>query len=198
MPRASPETMVKPASPTARASRSVKVIPAADALRDPTIASMGRASALASPRTTISGGAESIARRAFGYSGSPVATKRPPSRCVASISRSTSSRLAIFRPGRPLRRAIWGSASSAAPAPPWRLTSVWKVRGPMLSDRISHSQAILCSSVRRALMFACRCGSRFRRGDAGCSRDASTRARPRAAGTARPSAARRATTTPPG
>ena len=42
MPRASPETMTKPASPRSRASRSANFRPAADALREPTIATIGR------------------------------------------------------------------------------------------------------------------------------------------------------------
>ena len=82
----------------------MKVSPAAEALREPTTATIGRARTAASPRTAISGGAESIACSVFGYSGSPVAIKRPPSRVVASISRSASSRLMIFKPERPVRR----------------------------------------------------------------------------------------------
>src|SRR5262249_5514906 len=51
MPRASPETTAKPASPRSRASRSAKRTPAADALRAPTTATAGRLSAAALPRT---------------------------------------------------------------------------------------------------------------------------------------------------
>ena len=42
MPRASPEAIAKPASPSSRASRSANFCPAADALREPTIATIGR------------------------------------------------------------------------------------------------------------------------------------------------------------
>ena len=55
MPRASPETTAKPASPRSRASRSAKRTPAADALRAPTTATAGRLSAAALPRTAKSG-----------------------------------------------------------------------------------------------------------------------------------------------
>src|SRR5262249_11956747 len=56
MPRASPETTAKPAAPRSRASRSAKRRPAADALRAPTSATVGRLSAAALPRTAKSGG----------------------------------------------------------------------------------------------------------------------------------------------
>ena len=44
-PRASPEAITKPASPSSRARRSANFRPAAEALREPTIATIGRDSA---------------------------------------------------------------------------------------------------------------------------------------------------------
>ena len=60
MPRASPETMAKPASPSSCAIRWVNFSPAPEALREPTIATIGSDSARALPRTAINGGASSI------------------------------------------------------------------------------------------------------------------------------------------
>ena len=60
MPRASPEAMPKPASPSSRAIRSANFTPAAEALRAPTIATIDIASADDCPRTASSGGASSI------------------------------------------------------------------------------------------------------------------------------------------
>jgi hypothetical protein len=60
IPRASPETTIKPTSPSSRAIICVNLSPAPDALREPTIATIGRASAVASPRMVRSGGASSI------------------------------------------------------------------------------------------------------------------------------------------
>jgi hypothetical protein len=61
MPRARPETTTNPASPRPRASRPAILMPAAEALRAPTMATHGFVSTEASPRTAISGGASSIA-----------------------------------------------------------------------------------------------------------------------------------------
>ncbi len=60
MPRASPETVPKPASPSARAMRSANFTPAAEALREPTMATRGRFRMAAAPRTAMSGGGSSI------------------------------------------------------------------------------------------------------------------------------------------
>ena len=59
MPRASPEMMTKPASPSSRASWLANFSPAPDALREPTIAIIGRISVSSAPRTPSSGGASS-------------------------------------------------------------------------------------------------------------------------------------------
>ena len=80
MPRASPDTVTKPASPSSRAIWLANFAPAADALREPTIAVIGCSRTSALPRTASSGGASSIIRRRAGYSGSPSAMKRAPIR----------------------------------------------------------------------------------------------------------------------
>ncbi len=61
-----PGAMTKPASPSSRAMRSANFTPAADALRAPTIATIGIASADNWPRTASSGGASSIICRRGG------------------------------------------------------------------------------------------------------------------------------------
>ena len=58
MPRANPETMTKPALPKSRANRSAILTPAAEALREPTIATWGRVSAAILPRTASIGGGQ--------------------------------------------------------------------------------------------------------------------------------------------
>jgi hypothetical protein len=60
IPRASPDTTTKPASPSSRAIICVNLSPAPEALREPTVATIGRASAAALPRIVRSGGASSI------------------------------------------------------------------------------------------------------------------------------------------
>ncbi len=97
----------------------MKASPEAEALREPTIATQGLASARASPRIISRGGALSIIRSSGGYSGSLVTMKRAPIARDASISRSASSRSAM-RIARPLseRATSSGNASSAAEAPP--------------------------------------------------------------------------------
>ena len=60
MPRASPETTAKPASPSSRAIVWVNFSPAPEALREPTTATMGIANAAGLPRSAMSGGASSI------------------------------------------------------------------------------------------------------------------------------------------
>jgi uncharacterized membrane protein YdfJ with MMPL/SSD domain len=66
MPRASPYTTARPASPSSRARRLASFIPAADALRAPTTAIMGRSRMARWPRTATRGGASSIIRRRDG------------------------------------------------------------------------------------------------------------------------------------
>jgi hypothetical protein len=66
--------------------------PAAEALRDPTIATAGSVSAAALPRTARSGGASAVSRRRAGYSASPSPMKRAPSFAAAAISVSASAR----------------------------------------------------------------------------------------------------------
>ena len=58
--------MAKPASLKPRAKICVSFMPAADALREPTTATAGMASAGKCPRTAISGGASSIICRRCG------------------------------------------------------------------------------------------------------------------------------------
>ena len=58
--------MTKSSCASSRTSRSAKASPAAEALRDPTTATIGRANTDRSPRTQITGGGASISRRAFG------------------------------------------------------------------------------------------------------------------------------------
>ena len=52
--------MTNPASPRSRASGSVNFSPAPEALREPTMAIIGRVSTSSAPRTPSSGGASSI------------------------------------------------------------------------------------------------------------------------------------------
>src|SRR5262249_3451030 len=89
IPLAKPDTMANPASPSWRASRPAILAPTADALREPTIATIGRPSSRALPRTERSGGARAGAR---GYSGSRKATRLPPNNAGAASSPSASSR----------------------------------------------------------------------------------------------------------
>jgi len=58
--RASPEMMTKPASPSSRASALANFSPAPDALREPTMAIIGRIRVSSAPRTPSSGGASSM------------------------------------------------------------------------------------------------------------------------------------------
>ena len=60
MPRASPDTVPKPAAPRSRASRSANLTPAAEALREPTMATSSRVSTASLPRTASKGSASSI------------------------------------------------------------------------------------------------------------------------------------------
>jgi hypothetical protein len=59
MPRARPETITKPASPRSRASWPENFSPAPEALREPTIAIIGRIKLSVAPRTPSKGGASS-------------------------------------------------------------------------------------------------------------------------------------------
>ena len=56
MPRARPDAITNPASPRSRARRSANLMAAAEALRAPTIATIGRASTGSLPRAAIIGG----------------------------------------------------------------------------------------------------------------------------------------------
>ena len=151
IPRASPDTIANPASPSSWASRAAILPPAADALREPTIATIGCASSRALPRTEIRDGASSMLARARGYSGSCKPTSRTSSARSASISRSASARRAT-RVGRfaPPRLASVGNASSAAPALPNDRMRARNVRGPTFSLRMSRSQSIRSWSLRRS------------------------------------------------
>lgn len=64
--RASPDTVPKPAAPRSRASRSANLTPAAEALREPTMATSSRVSTASLPRTASRGGASSIICRRGG------------------------------------------------------------------------------------------------------------------------------------
>ena len=64
IPRASPETTTKPASPRPRPMRSAILWPIREALRDPTIAAVGRPNSSGDPpRMVTSGGGAAIWRR---------------------------------------------------------------------------------------------------------------------------------------
>src|SRR6476659_11115465 len=56
IPRASPDTVTNPASPRSRAMRSANFTPAAEALRDPTMAINGCFSTFNLPRSATTGG----------------------------------------------------------------------------------------------------------------------------------------------
>ena len=58
--------MTKPAAARSRTTRSVKASPAAEALREPMTATMGRANTARSPCTAISGGGEWMAAGSLG------------------------------------------------------------------------------------------------------------------------------------
>jgi hypothetical protein len=66
LPRASPDTVPKPAAPRSCASRSANLTPAVEALREPTMATSGRVSTASLPRTASKGGASSIIYRRGG------------------------------------------------------------------------------------------------------------------------------------
>ena len=66
MPRAMPETTVRPAAPRSAARRSAKCIPFADALRAPTTAMDSANSKSARPRTAMTGGGSAMAPSAWG------------------------------------------------------------------------------------------------------------------------------------
>ena len=90
-------------------------------------------------------------RRVFGYSGSPMATKRTPRRAAAAISFSASARLATFRRRRPpsgrdpaMRRGRPCAAELVDEGP--------EGAGPTFSERIRRSQSRRCSSVRRVTL----------------------------------------------
>ena len=149
MPRARPDTTTNPASPSARASRSVKVRPDAEALREPTMATIGRARHPARRARAMSGGALSIA---CSVARIVRLAERDEAGATPRRLRQLALRLGLARHLSMSRAAAsrqFGRASSAAPAPPKRLMSVRKVRGPMLSERMSRSQSIRCSSVSR-------------------------------------------------
>jgi len=118
MPRASPETTTNPAAPRSRASCAAIFAPAAEALREPTIATIGRASAESLPRTASSGGASSISARRAGYAASRSPTKQTLSARAASSSRSASAREQILTIAAPPRRASSGNCASAERALP--------------------------------------------------------------------------------
>ena len=59
MPRANPEMITKPASPRSRANWPANFRPAPEALREPTIAIIGRIKLSIVPRTPSKGGASS-------------------------------------------------------------------------------------------------------------------------------------------
>jgi hypothetical protein len=61
--RANPEATPKPPAPSSRASRSAILTPAAEALREPTMATTGPRSTPALPRTASSGGTSSTVWR---------------------------------------------------------------------------------------------------------------------------------------
>ena len=70
MPRASPDTMAKPASPSSCAMRPANFAPAAEALREPTIGDRRPSQTQRSlPRRATTGGGSSIICRREGYSG---------------------------------------------------------------------------------------------------------------------------------
>ena len=120
MPRARPETMPKPASPRSRAIRSANFAPAAEALREPTMAISGRiehaelaahAEQRRRDRRSSAAAPDNPARRARSN-----ATPRARAAFNSRSAHPHASRCA--QAGAPPRRASPGSASSAARAPP--------------------------------------------------------------------------------
>jgi hypothetical protein len=126
-------------------------MPAAEALREPTMPTAGRASTDRFPCTAMSGGGSAIAARGGGYSGSVSAMKVMPSSRAAASSRPASCGEQM-RPGRvaPPLRARSGNAASAARALPQCSISARNVRGPTFSLRIRRSQSSRSSSLRRS------------------------------------------------
>ena len=103
MPRASPEAMTKPASPRSCASLPANFSPAPEALREPTIAIIGRISASIAPRTPSSGGASSSVASRGGYPASSGATRLTPS---LSAGGKFGARIVLAAdPSRPRRAA---------------------------------------------------------------------------------------------
>ena len=93
MPRASPDTTAKPASPSSRASRPANLIPAAEALRAPTTAIIGRASTARWPRTRDERrGIVDHRAAATDSRARPAPPSATPAARAALISRSASAR----------------------------------------------------------------------------------------------------------
>src|SRR5450759_2366579 len=63
IPRANPDAMTKPAPPRSRAREPANLRPAPEALREPTMAIIGRISTSCAPRTPSRGGASSSTAR---------------------------------------------------------------------------------------------------------------------------------------
>ena len=150
MPRASPDAMPKPASPNSRAMRSANFTPAAEALRAPTIATIGM-------RQRGRLAAHGKQRRRIVDHLQPQRVVRLAERHQADAHRGGRLELALgigarADAGRAGRAAAAGELGQARRAPlralPQWFSSVRKVRGPTFSLRISRSQSIRCSSVR--------------------------------------------------
>ncbi len=119
MPRASPETTAKPASPSSRAIRWVNLTPAPEALREPTMATSGSANTAAWPRMAIKRRrvVDHLQRqRIIGFA------QRHESDAELLRGRDFAlglgARINLLVALAPPRRASDGSASSAARAPP--------------------------------------------------------------------------------
>src|SRR5262249_43936174 len=87
IPRARPEATTNPAAPRWCASACASFWPAADALRDPTIATIGRTRAAPLPRTASSGGGAAMAGGRCGDFGSPGGGRRAARARVGGRSR---------------------------------------------------------------------------------------------------------------
>src|SRR5215470_10227467 len=99
MPRASPDTTTRPAAPRSRASFSAILTPAAEALREPTMAIIGWFNTAGLPRTASSGGASSMFASCAGYSSSPSATRATP--ILTAAAKLARGFLACANPHRP-------------------------------------------------------------------------------------------------